>query len=340
MLKPVKNPPNPFESTYREFLEEAPQAELKFYEEQAKSILSKNESPDLSFRWSLNPYRGCYHGCAYCYARPSHEYLGFGSGTDFETKIVIKKNAPELLKKAFLSPRWKGELIVFSGNTDCYQPAEAAYRLTQRCLETCLEFRNPVGIITKSFLILRDKELIARLAQESCARVFVSIPFFDEKEARAIEPQAASVSRRLEVIQKLSELGVPVGVSVAPIIPGFNDDDIPQILKAARERGATTAFYTLLRLAGNVKNVFFERIKERFPMRYEKILHRIQDSHGGKIYDPRFFKRHEGQGTYWKVIENLFELYVKKLGFNQEKQKPSVSAFRIPSPQPELPLTL
>ncbi|MBI4056307.1 MAG: radical SAM protein [Elusimicrobia bacterium] len=306
MLKPISNPPNPFDSIHREFLEDPPLSALKIYEEEAKSILSKNDSPDLSFRWSLNAYRGCYHGCSYCYARPSHEYLGFGSGTDFETNIVVKKNAPQLLKKAFLSPRWKGELVVFSGNTDCYQPLEASYGLTRKCLEVCLEFKNPVGLITKSFLI--------------------------------IEPQAASVSRRLEVIQKLSEEGVTVGVSIAPIIPGLNDDNIPQILKAAKERGAQFAFYSLLRLPGNVEKVFLERIRQFFPLRIQKIVHRIQESRNGKMYDPRFFKRHEGRGIYWKVIEDLFEIHVKKLGFNSKMDKVPSHTFRIPSSQIELPI--
>ena len=248
-MRPVQNPPNPFDSVEREWLEEPPQVRLEVFEENAKSILSDNDSPDLPFRWSVNPYRGCFHACAYCYARPTHEYLGFGAGTDFESKIVVKSNAAALLRQAFLKPGWHGELVVFSGNTDCYQPLEATWRLTRACLEVCAEFRNPVGVITKSVLVQRDLDVLERLQRDAQVQVFFSIPFADDAMAKLIEPQAPSISRRFEAMRHLAAAGIPVGVSVAPLIPGLNDDDIAAVLERAHGAGATFASYTLLPLA-------------------------------------------------------------------------------------------
>ena len=214
MPRPVSNPPNPWSSTAVEYLEEAPPARLELFEERARSIVSSNDSPDIPFRWSVNPYRGCIHGCAYCYARTSHQYLGFGAGTDFDRKIVVKTNAPALLKETFDRKSWVGETINFSGNTDCYQPIEANYQLTRRCLELCLEYRNPVAIITKSALVQRDAALLGALAQVTTVRVFVSLAFADEAHARAVEPWAASVARRLESLRVLTDAGVACGVAV------------------------------------------------------------------------------------------------------------------------------
>ncbi|MGH7254207.1 MAG: radical SAM protein, partial [Nitrospirales bacterium] len=264
-MRPVANPPNPFESHVRELLEAPPRVTLEVYEEPTGEILSRNESPDLPFRWSVNPYRGCFHGCAYCYARPSHQYWGFGAGTDFESKIIVKPNAAVRLRETFLKPSWHGELIVFSGNTDCYQPLEATYRLTRSCLEVCAEFRNPVGIITKGALIVRDLDVLIRLQQEAWLRVYFSIPFADEQVARKVEPQTPSVAKRLEAMRELSKAGVSTGISIAPIIPGFNEDEIPFLLRRAREAGATTATYSVLRLPGNVEPVFLERMAAAFP---------------------------------------------------------------------------
>src|SRR4051812_38595062 len=201
MPRPVANPPNPWASTHVEWLEEPPAATLQIFEEEARSVLSENESPDIPFRFSLNPYRGCLHACAYCYARPSHQYWGFGAGTDFDRKIVVKKNAPEVLRRELLRPSWTGGTLVFSGNTDCYQPVEASYELTRRCLEVCLEFQNPVGIITKSLLIRRDVELLGELARRARAHVTVSIAFADDETSRKIEPYAGRPSKRFEVIR-------------------------------------------------------------------------------------------------------------------------------------------
>jgi len=328
-MKPIENPPNPFESHFVEYFEGiVPPARLEVFRDTTRGILSRNDSPDLGFRWSVNPYRGCFHGCAYCYARPSHEYLGFGAGSDFETRIVVKEKAPELLRAAFLKPSWKGELVVFSGDTDCYQPLEACYQLTRRCLEVCLEFGNPVGIVTKSFLITRDVELLKKLHERTHVSLSVSIPFFDERTARVVEPNAASIRKRFEAVRILAEAGLPVGILVAPIIPGLNDSDIPQILKEAKACGARSASPVLLRLPGSVKQVFISRIEKQFPLQAEKILHRIREVREGKLSNPEFHERHIGTGPYWENIERIFEVYSQKYGLNRNRPTPD----RPPSP--------
>jgi DNA repair photolyase len=278
----------------------------------------------------VNPYRGCFHACAYCYARPSHEYWGFGAGTDFDSKIITKPRAAELLRQALLKPSWRGELIVFSGNTDCYQPLEATYGLTRACLEVCAEFRNPVGIITKSALIQRDLDVLIRLHREASLRVYFSIPFADNETARKVEPQAPSTTKRLEAMKVLSEAGLTTAVSIAPVIPGLNDEDIPEILIRARQAGATEATFILLRLPGNVEGVFLERMRAAFPDRFQKILHRIQEVRGGQLTEGDFFKRHEGKGTYWEMIEQLFEISRKRAGFPSEVDRPIPDTFRRP----------
>src|SRR5947209_7845364 len=256
--RPISNPPNPWLSTEVEYLEEIPPAELEVYEDHTREILAHNDSPDVGFSWSVNPYRGCFHGCAYCYARPTHEYLGLGAGTDFERKITVKPEAPRLLREAFERPSWKGELVIFSGVTDCYQPLEASYRLTRGCLEVCAEYRNPVGIITKAPLIERDIDLLVELSRVAAASVTLSIPFFSVEHARAIEPYVATPERRLHTIEKLAKAGIEVGVNVAPLIPGLNDEEMTAILTAAREAGATHAGMVFLRLPGPVAQVFEE----------------------------------------------------------------------------------
>ena len=234
---PISNPPNPWATTEVEYLEGAPEMRLEVYVDGTRNILSKNDSPDVGFTWSVNPYRGCFHACAYCYARPTHEYLSFGAGTDFDRKIVIKPNAPALLRAAFGKKSWRRETVVFSGVTDCYQPLEASYRLTRGCLEVCVERQNPAAIITKSALVERDVDLLAELGRVAASHVTVSIPFWDAEKARAIEPYVPTPARRLRVIETLARAGISVGVNVAPIIPGLNDQDIPKILAAAREAG-------------------------------------------------------------------------------------------------------
>lgn len=329
-MRVVMNPPNPFESRHRDLLEPAPPVRLELYEDATREILSRNDSPDLPFRWSLNPYRGCAHGCAYCYARPTHEYWGFGAGTDFDSKIIVKRDAPVLLRRVFEKPSWKGELIVFSGNTDCYQPMEASLGLTRSCLDVCAEYRNPVGVITKGILVLRDLDLLKRLQQEAWVRVYFSIPFADDAMARKVEPHAPTSRKRLEAMARLSDAGISTGISISPIIPGLNDQDIPALLERARRAGATEAMATLLRLSGPVEDVFLERIGQAFPDRLAKITHRIQEVRGGAMTDSAFFSRHHGSGSYWAMIERLFEVAKRKAGFSTLDDEAVPRTFRRP----------
>ena len=330
MATRVSNPPNPWQSVHAEWLGEPPTAELEVFEEHAKSIISENDSPDVGFRFSVNPYRGCFHACSYCYARPTHQYLGWGAGTDFDRKIVAKVNAPELLHRELLRRSWKGDTIVFSGVTDCYQPTEAVYALTRRCLEVCAEFRNPIGVVTKGTLVRRDIDVLSRLAREAAAVVYVSIPFADDAVGRAIEPNASLASQRFETIARLSEAGIRTGVSVAPVIPGLNDSDIASVLSRAREAGARSAFLTLLRLPAEVLPVFEERLREAFPDRAARIWSNLEQTRGGKRNESRFGARMEGVGPRWAAIESLFDIECRRLGINQEpgEEKPRTSTFR------------
>ena len=334
-MRPVANPPNPWASTSVEYLDDIPPATLQVFEEQARSIVSENDSPDIGFRWSINPYRGCFHGCAYCYARPSHQWLGFGAGTDFERKLVVKTNASELLRAHFARRSWSGELVVFSGVTDCYQPLEASYELTRRCLEVCLAYRNPVGVITKGALVRRDRELLGRLARTATATVTLSIPFADEELARRIEPFAGSPARRLDAMRALAEAGVAVGVAVAPVIPGLNDDQIPAVLERAHAAGARHAFLQLLRLPQEVLPVFEERLQAACPERFRKVVHAIQEMRGGRMNDPRFGARMRGQGPRWQLVTDLFELHCRRLGLAR-RSFAARDTFRRPGRQGEL----
>ena len=330
-MRPISNPPNPFESGHRELLEPAPAATLKLYEDATRQILSRNDSPDLPFRWSVNPYHGCFHACAYCYARPSHEYWGFGAGTDFDSKIIVKEDAPRLLRRAFEKRTWKGELIVFSGNTDCYQPSEASYGLTRACLEVCADYRNPAGVITKGALVLRDIDVLHRLKEQAWTRVYFSIAFASDEVARKVEPHAPSVTKRFEAMQTLSEAGIPTGLSIAPIIPGFNDSDIPELLVRARQAGASVAMSSLLRLSGSVEPVFLERMQEAFPDRLAKITSRIRDVRDGRLSNSEFFRRQEGSGTYWNMIQQLMRLSKRRAGFTEEEDEDAIpQTFRRP----------
>ncbi|WP_455377893.1 PA0069 family radical SAM protein [Petrachloros mirabilis] len=329
-MQPVSNPPNPFESRHRDLLEPAPPARVELYEDATREILSRNESPDLPFRWSLNPYRGCYHGCAYCYARPTHEYWGFGAGTDFDSKIIFKPAASSLLRNALEKPSWKGELIVFSGNTDCYQPLEASLELTRSCLEVCAEYRNPVGLITKGILVLRDLDLLKRLNEEAWVRVYFSIAFADDEVARLIEPHAPNGRKRFDAMARLSDAGIPTGISISPIIPGLNDEAIPELLERAKQAGACEAMATLLRLPGPVEDVFLERMGRAFPERLTKISNRIREARGGAMSEKAFFSRHHGKGRYWDVIEQLYDVARRKAGFNVLDDATVPATFRRP----------
>ncbi len=336
-LRPAANPPNPWATTDVEYLEgEAPAAELEVYEDHTRGILAHNDSPDVGFAWSVNPYRGCFHACAYCYARPSHEYLSFGAGTDFDRKIVVKPHARELLREAFDAPAWRGELVAFSGVTDCYQPLEASYRLTRACLEVCAEYRNPASVISKSPLVERDVDVMQELSRVARFSVMVSIPFWDEAKARAIEPFVTTPARRVRTIERLARAGIRVGVMVAPIIPGLNDEDMGEVLRAAKDSGATSAGSVLLRLPGPVKDVFEARLRAALPLRADRVLRRIRETRGGKMYDPRFGVRGKGEGAYAEAIAGLFEQTASKLGlltarFGQDEEKKST--FRRPKGQ-------
>jgi DNA repair photolyase len=328
--KAIANPPNPWSTTEVEYLDEIPIAKPEVWADASREIIAKNDSPDLGFTYSVNPYRGCGHACAYCYARPSHEYLSFGAGTDFDTKIVAKLRAPELLRAAFEKPSWKGDGLMFSGVTDCFQPLEASLKLTQGCLQVCAEYKNPVWIVTKAPLIERDIDLLQQLARDAFVSVAISVPIWDKDLARAIEPGVATPQRRVQTIEKLAKAGIKVGVMVAPIIPAVSDEGVAQVLEAAHAAGARYAGYVLLRLPGSVKDVFEQRIKAALPLRAEKILHRVRETREGKLYDSRWGVRGRGTGKYADAIAAVFEATVRKLGFNQEERHAEPRTFQRP----------
>ena len=325
---PVFNPHNRFASTTVTYDDgEIPDQHVEVHEDQTRSILATNDSPDVGFRWSVNPYRGCSHACSYCYARPGHEYLSFSAGTDFEKKIVVKPRAAELLREAFDKKSWKGELIVFSGVTDCYQPLERTRRITRACLEVCAEYRNAVGIITKSPVIERDIDVLQELAKAASVRVSVSIPFWDAATAKAVEPWVTTPQRRMKIVEALAKAGIPVGVSVSPIVPGLNDEHLGELLKAASEAGASHAFYVLLRLPGAVKEVFETRLRQELPLRAEKVLRRMREAHGGRLYDSSYGARQTGAGPYATMISALFERTAKRFGLVHDEMR----RYEIPS---------
>ena len=308
-----------------------PRIETKFYVDSSKSILAVNDSPDLGFRFSINPYRGCEHGCVYCYARPSHEYLGFSSGLDFESKIMVKLDAAKLLDDEFAGRSWKPETIVFSGNTDCYQPVERNLELTRKCLQVFLKYRNPVSMITKNALIQRDIDLLRELASVQCAFVIISVTTLRQSLVRKMEPRTSSPARRLETIELLARNGVPVGVNVAPIIPGLNDMEIPSILRAAADHGARWAGHTLLRLPYALKDLFIEWIKREYPEQAAKVLNRIRGVRGGKLSESEFGKRMTGEGELARSIQQLFQLHCRKHSLNTSPLKLSTEHFVRPS---------
>ena len=341
MARAESNPKNRFETEHVEYADgQAPPARVDVLHDQSRSILSRNDSPDLGFEWSVNPYRGCFHGCAYCYARPSHEYLGLGAGTDFERKLVVKPDAAAHLRAAFERKSWKGAPVLFSGVTDCYQPLEAKYRLTRGCLEVCADYRNPAGIVTKSTLVTRDIKLLARLREEASVMVSMSIPVFQADRARAVEPYVPAPTQRLKAIERLAEAGIEVCLNVAPVIPGFTEHGLDDLLGAAADAGASRAWYTLLRLPGAVAPVFEQAIRERMPLTADKTLARIREARGGKINDPRFHARMTGEGAYAQTFGLLFQRLVAKHGLTRRgaEAPPTepVQTFRRPRPQLEL----
>lgn len=335
--RPTDNPQHRFRklATSYDEGEGPPPAQVTILEDRSKSILSENDSPDLGFRWSCNPYRGCLHACAYCYSRPTHEYLDLGAGTDFDTKIVVKREAPALLRATFDKPSWQGELVMFSGVTDCYQAIERDLELTRRCLEVCLEYRNPVSSISKSALVERDIDLFLALQREARFHHSVSLAFTDAEMARALEPWAPSPERRLKVIETLAKAGVSVGIMVAPVIPGVNDSQLVTLLERAKDAGAAWAGWVLLRLPGVVKQVFEERVRVALPLAADKILHRIRETRGGeKLYDSRFHTRGRGEGPYAQMLGQMFDQTVARLGLDARDDGPDgPSTFRRPPPR-------
>lgn len=336
-MRYIENPPNPWLTHSVEWLGEPPTAKIEVFEEtETRSIISSNDSPDVAFDHSINCYRGCPHGCTYCFSRPTHEYLGYGAGTDFERKIIAKVNAPELLRKELMKASWKGDEIVFSFTSDPYIPMEANYKLTRRCLQVCAEFRNPVGVITKSALIRRDVDVLQRLAEEASVGVYFSIPFADFATARAVEPFAPSPNARFDAMKTLAAAGIPVGIGIAPTIPGLSTD-IPGLLQRAKDCGATKAFINMLRLPGSVAPYFEQRLREKLPTKADRVLNRIRDARGGRLNSSVFGERMRGKGQYWEAQQKLFDVYSKRLGFNEHRvgseRHTRVNTFRRPTAQ-------
>ncbi|MEP6921310.1 MAG: radical SAM protein [bacterium] len=334
----VENPPNPWLTHSVEWLGEPPETKLEVFEEtNTRSIISRNDSPDVSFDCSVNCYRGCIHGCTYCFSRPTHEYLGYGAGTDFDRKIVVKVNAPELLRKELLKPSWKGDEIVFSFTSDPYLPLEAHYKLTRRCLKVCAEFRNPVGVITKSALIRRDIDVLQTLTREASLGVFFTIPFTDREAARAVEPFAPLPEARFHAMEALAAAGIKVGIGIAPVIPGLTTD-IPVLLQRAKDAGATHAFINMLRLPGSVAPYFKERLEAKLPTKANRILNRIKEARDGKMNSSVFGERMRGKGQYWEATERLFWIHCERLGFNKKMPRATEAhtTFRRPTDQPSL----
>lgn len=312
-------PPDEAPPPREDFEGDEPLLRTRFFADHSRTILTENKSPDLGFRYSMNIYRGCEHGCAYCYARPTHEYLGLSAGLDFETKIYVKENAPELLRERLMSDSWEPECIVMSGVTDCYQPAERKYRLTRRCLEVLLEFKNPVSLITKNALVTRDIDVLSALARERLCSVCLSVTSLDPELARDLEPRTSSPAARLDAVAQLARAGIPVAVNIAPVIPGLNDHEIPRILSAAWDAGARGAGYVPLRLPHSVSQIFEQWLVEQRPLSKDKILGLIRGMRGGRLNDPSFGTRMQGTGKWAHNLAQMFDLFAARCGFSDAK---------------------
>lgn len=307
-----------------------PLPRTQFYHDASESLLVRNHSPDIGPAWGLNPYRGCEHGCAYCYARPFHDYLGWNGGIDFETKILVKLRAPALLRAELSAPRWRPEPLGFSGITDVYQPAERHFRLTRACLEVLAEFRQPAGIITKNFLVTRDLDLLRELARWSCVAVWISLTTLDADLAGRLEPRASRPEHRLRAIRLLADAGVPVGVNLAPVIPGLTDHELPDLLKAAAAAGAQEARYIILRLPHSVEDVFLAWLDTHEPGKRARVLARLRDLRGGRLNDATFGSRLKGEGLFAEQIARLFAVTTRRLGLDQRRIALSPAHFRRP----------
>jgi DNA repair photolyase len=332
------NPPNRFIPLYRESIpgwteEEDPAPRTRFFRDTSRTVIATNDSPDVGFTHSLNPYRGCEHGCCYCFARPFHEHLGLSAGLDFESQIFVKEDAPELLRKELMSPKWVPQFVAIGGVTDPYQPVERRLELTRGCLQVFLEFRNPVGIVTKSALVARDRDLLGELARYEASAVYMSVTTLDPELARKMEPRAATPTARLRAIRELTDAGVPVGVLVAPIIPGLTDHEAPAILEAAAEAGARSAGYVPLRLPFAVKDIFVAWLDQHYANRKERVLGRIRDLRGGKLYDSRWGMRMRGEGEWAEVFGAMFALHRRRVGLADHGMELSAAHFTTGRPR-------
>jgi DNA repair photolyase len=336
------NPGNRFEDVrlhilgeYRdEQLREHPsgvQVKTIAYRDETRTIINKvSDSPDIGFDWTINPYRGCEHGCIYCYARPGHEYLGMSCGLDFESRIMVKTSAPDLLRRELASPKWRGEVIVMCGVTDCYQPLEKKLLITRGCLEVMAECCQPVSIVTKNHLITRDIDVLRKLAQHNCVSVGISVTTLDRELAMKMEPRASTPHDRLRAMRELTDAGIPVIAMTAPIIPGLNDRELPALLKAAAENGAISASWVMLRLPWQIKDLFLEWLQRHYPDRARKVESFIRQMRGGELYDARFGTRMRGEGEHAELIKRMFKTYRKRYGLDRAMPKLSSSAFRRP----------
>ncbi|MDB6026417.1 MAG: Radical domain protein [Verrucomicrobiales bacterium] len=302
----------------------------QIFKDNTQTALTRNDSPDVGFEFSVNPYRGCEHGCIYCFARPTHEFLGWSSGLDFETKILVKENAPALLRKDLSAKKWKPQTVIMSGVTDCYQPLEKKLRITRGCLEVFAEFRNPVAIITKNHLVTRDIDLLQRLAEHNAVRVNVSVTTLDSKLAAVMEPRTSMPEARIDAIRQLSRAGIPVNVMVAPIVPAITDHEIISIIGRAVEAGATSAGYTVMRLPYAVKDLFTQWVQTHFPDRSEKVLNRIRELRGGKLNDSTWGTRMHGEGIFAEQIAKTFDVACRKFGIDKPRPEMSTASFRRP----------
>jgi DNA repair photolyase len=328
------NPANRFEPVHVAPDPEAPEqpgaSPTRFFRDSSRTVISRNDSPDIPFDASLNPYRGCEHGCVYCYARPTHEYLGLSCGLDFETRIFVKEDAPELLRRELARRSWTPRVLALSGVTDPYQPVERQLQLTRRCLEVLAECRNPVSVITKSGLVARDADLLGELAGHGAATAAISITTLDEQLRRQLEPRAASADVRFDALARLREAGVPAGVSVAPVIPGLNDHEIPRILARAAEAGASFAGYIALRLPHGVKDLFTAWLDQHAPERKAKVLARVRDMRGGRLSDSCYGSRMTGTGPVADLVRDVFLVARERVGLSETGPPLSTAAFRRP----------
>lgn len=308
----------------------------QYMEQEVKSIVNKVDSPDLSLMYSMNPYAGCEHGCIYCYARNVHEYWGYSAGLDFERKIIVKRNAPQMLRKFLMHPKWDAHPIMLSGNTDCYQPAEQKYRLTRGLLEVCNEFNQPVGILTKNSWILKDKDVLQEMAKKKLVTAMVSITSFNDELRRIMEPRTTTAKQRLKVIEELSNAGIRMGVMMGPMIPGLNEHEMQRIMKAAKDAGAKFTAYTFIRLNGAIKFLFHDWLYKNFPDRADKVWHLIESSHDGKVNDSRWGVRMRGEGNIAELVRQQYKKYGKLYGMNEDRWELDTNIFKRPGEQGRL----